>query len=168
MRDISITEGGELSVIKVPRVTKTFPNVIRDAALTKDGELVLVTLSSGVLMALSKKLELLKSSKVALNFEDKPAPPLKIQEDDKSRVCVQISDKKLAVYHSSSLGVKVLAEFNEPKSNTITDYQVLYDWRRATEDMEGEVFPDSIVVSTLTLDPIKSQTVVSIHRLWLD
>jgi hypothetical protein len=81
---------------------------------------------------------------------------------------VQISDKKLAVYHSSSLGVKVLAEFSEAQSNTITDYQILYDWRRASDDMEGDAIPDSIVLSTLTLDPIKFQTVVSIHRLWLD
>ena len=162
------TEGGELEVRKIPTLTKIFPNVIRDATVTKDGELVLVTLSSGVLMGLNQKLELLKSTKLAQNFEEKPAPPLQIHVDDKGHVCVQISDKKLAVYHSSSLGVKALAEFNEPQSNTITDYQVLYDWRRASEDMEGEAFPDSIVLSTLTLDPIKSQTVVSIHRLWLD
>ena len=65
MRDFSKKEGGELTIRKVPRLTKSFPNVIRDAAVTKDGELVLVTLSSGVLMAFSQKLELLKSSKAA-------------------------------------------------------------------------------------------------------
>jgi hypothetical protein len=33
--------------------------------VTKDGELVLVTLSSGVLMVMNQKLELLKSTKSA-------------------------------------------------------------------------------------------------------
>jgi len=60
-----MTEGGELTVRKVPTLTKTFPNVIRDATVTKDGELVLVTLSSGVLMVMNQKLELLKSTKSA-------------------------------------------------------------------------------------------------------
>ena len=57
-----------------------------------------------------------------------------------------------------------MAIFNEPHHNSIIDCQLLFDWRRAAEDLEVE----SLLLATITIDPIKESTVLLIHRILIE
>ena len=71
---------------------------------------------------------------------------------------IQETHKQIKLYdlrsliESSSKSKACLATFSEPSSNTILDYQLLADWRRATEELEGETLPAATVFATLTLE----------------
>ncbi len=144
--------------------------IIRDAIVVDEGQKqprsVLVYLKSGVLMVLNNEFQLIRSLRVSSeSFARKPAPPLEIHqshlnfdnEQGSVVVSVQSSDKVINLYSMEALreskekDSRPVSVFKDNLSNTIIDYQLMFDWRRALEENDQKI-PDSILISTISLE----------------
>ncbi len=130
--------------------------MVRDARVVEKYPLVL--LESGILFILDSTFELLKTVRVSDSFFDKPAIPLEIQQTyfmEETIVSVQESSKWIKMYRLQDLlkgKSESLTGYQDQMSNAIIDYQIIQDWRRASEESEDAKLPESILVATLTLE----------------
>ncbi|TNV73987.1 hypothetical protein FGO68_gene2788 [Halteria grandinella] len=148
------------------RMMRAFPCLIRDCAIVEylQEKYVLVYLQSGVVMIFNKDLELIRNARVVQHsFDEKPAPVLDIgvsrtssMSDEKPLISLQITEKRVNLFKLDEFldnyrQQATAYEFNEPHHNTILDFKLMQDWRRASEDYEERSF-QTVSIVTLTLE----------------